>query len=67
MSLIQDRVQELKAEARPNQNRAQGESNLVAKIAEMSEPQRTMPKRLHAIIIGSATALPPNRQGSARS
>ncbi len=49
------RAQELKAAAK----KADGESALLAKIAEMSEPDRAMAKRLHAIIKSSAPALSP--------
>jgi uncharacterized protein YdhG (YjbR/CyaY superfamily) len=52
---MKERAQELKAEAQ----RADGESAVLAKIAEMPEPDRTMAKRLHAIIKASAPALSP--------
>jgi len=53
------RAQELKEEARANKNKADGESDVLAKIAEMPEPERAMAKRLHAIIKASAPALSP--------
>ena len=53
------RVQELKAEARTNKNKAEGESAALAAIAAMQEPDRSMAKRLHAIIKDSAPALLP--------
>src|SRR3990172_8804445 len=53
------RAQELKAEVRANKDKAYGESTVLAKIAEMPEPDRTMAKRLHAIIKASAPALSP--------
>jgi uncharacterized protein YdhG (YjbR/CyaY superfamily) len=56
---MKNRAQELKAEARANKNKADGESDVLAKIAEMSEPDRAMAKRLHAIIKASAPALSP--------
>ena len=56
---MKERAQELKAEARANKNKAEGESDVLAKIAEMPEPERTMAKRLHAIIQASAPALSP--------
>jgi uncharacterized protein YdhG (YjbR/CyaY superfamily) len=56
---MKDRAQELKAEARANKNKADGESAVLAKIAAMSEPDRTMAKRLHAIIKASAPTLSP--------
>jgi uncharacterized protein YdhG (YjbR/CyaY superfamily) len=58
---MKDRAQELKAEARrgPRADQADGESDVLAKIAEMPEPDRAMAKRLHAIIKISAPALSP--------
>ncbi len=53
------RAQELKAEARASKNKADGESDVLAKIAEMPEPERTMARRLHEIITASAPALTP--------
>jgi hypothetical protein len=47
------RVKELKAEA----EKADGESAAVAAIAAMKEPDRSMAKRIHAIIKDSAPAL----------
>ena len=58
---MKERAQELKAEGRrgARTDRADGESDVLAKIAEMSEPDRTMAKRLHAIIKTIAPALSP--------
>jgi uncharacterized protein YdhG (YjbR/CyaY superfamily) len=56
---MQERARELKAEARASKNKAQGESDVLAKIAEMPEPERAMAMRLHAIIKDSAPALSP--------
>ena len=56
---MKERAQELKAEARANKNKAEGESDVLAKIAEMPEPERAMAKRLHEIIKASAPALSP--------
>src|SRR5437867_3781524 len=50
---MKDRIQELRAD------KADGESAVLAKIAEMPEPDRAMGKRLHAIIKESAPALSP--------
>ncbi len=50
---IRDRVQELRAD------KANGEGAVLAKIAGMPEPDRTMGKRLHAIIKESVPALSP--------
>jgi uncharacterized protein YdhG (YjbR/CyaY superfamily) len=52
---MKERAQELKAEAR----KADGEKALLAKIAEMPEPDRALGTRLHAIIKTSAPALSP--------
>jgi uncharacterized protein YdhG (YjbR/CyaY superfamily) len=56
---MKERAKELKAEARANKNKAEGESDVLAKIAEMPEPDRSMAKRLHEIIKASAPALAP--------
>jgi uncharacterized protein YdhG (YjbR/CyaY superfamily) len=56
---MKERAQELKAEARASKNRAEGESDVLAKIAEMPGPDRAMAERLHAIITASAPALSP--------
>lgn len=53
------RAQELKAEARANKNKADGETDVLAAIAAMPEPDRSMAKRLHEIIKASAPALSP--------
>ena len=52
---MKERAQELKGEARG----ADGASAVLAKIAEMPEPDRTMARRLHAVIKASAPALSP--------
>jgi hypothetical protein len=48
-----DRIDELKAD------KEDGESAVLAKIAEMPEPERAMGERLHAIVKASAPALSP--------
>jgi len=53
------RAQELKAEARANERRADGEHDLLAAIAAMAEPDRTIAKRLHAIVSENAPMLSP--------
>jgi uncharacterized protein YdhG (YjbR/CyaY superfamily) len=53
------RAQELKAEARENKDRADGERDLLAAIAQMKGNDRAMAKRLHAIITASAPDLWP--------
>ena len=56
---MKERAKELKAEARANTNRAEGESAVLAKIAELPEPARAMATRLHALIKASAPVLSP--------
>lgn len=56
---MKERARELKAEARASKDRAAGESALLAKIAELPEPDRTMAARLHEIITSTAPALAP--------
>jgi len=55
------RAQEVKAGARrgPRAGKADGESDVLAKIAEMPASDRAMAERLHAIIKASAPALSP--------
>ena len=56
---MKERAKELKAEARASKNREAGESDLLAKIAEMPEPERGMATRLHALVTANAPALMP--------
>jgi uncharacterized protein YdhG (YjbR/CyaY superfamily) len=56
---MKERAKELKAEARADRDRAAGERDVLAKIAEMPEPDRAMAERLHAIIKASAPDLSP--------
>ncbi|HEY2948101.1 MAG TPA: DUF1801 domain-containing protein [Micromonosporaceae bacterium] len=58
---MKERAQELKAAARrgPRGKKADEESAVLAKIAEMQEPDRAMGERLHAVIKASAPALSP--------
>jgi uncharacterized protein YdhG (YjbR/CyaY superfamily) len=56
---MRERARELKAEARASRDRAAGESDVLAKIAEMPKPDRVMAERLHAIITASAPGLSP--------
>jgi uncharacterized protein YdhG (YjbR/CyaY superfamily) len=53
------RARELKAEARAEQNRAEGERAVLAAIGEMQGPDRTMAKRLHAIVTATTPGLMP--------
>jgi uncharacterized protein YdhG (YjbR/CyaY superfamily) len=60
---MKERAEELKAEAgrgpRGKKHKADGESDVLAKIAAMPEPDRAMAERLHAMIKASAAALSP--------
>jgi uncharacterized protein YdhG (YjbR/CyaY superfamily) len=56
---MRERAKELKAEARVNKNRAEGESAALEAIAAMPAPDRALAERLHAIITASAPALAP--------
>src|SRR5262249_33379812 len=53
------RARELKEEARANKTRADGERDVLAAIGAMSEPDRGIAKRLHAMITDTAPALSP--------
>jgi len=58
---MRERVQELMADARRERRteKAGGESAVLAKIAALPPPDRTMAERLHAIIKASAPTLSP--------
>jgi uncharacterized protein YdhG (YjbR/CyaY superfamily) len=58
---VRERARELKAAVRrgPRAGKADGESEVLAKIAEMSDADRAIAERLHAIIKASAPALSP--------
>ncbi|HUF50638.1 MAG TPA: hypothetical protein VMN60_07395 [Longimicrobiales bacterium] len=60
---MKERGQELKAAARggtrANRNEADGESDVLAKIAGMQEPDRAMARRLHAIVKANGPVLSP--------
>jgi uncharacterized protein YdhG (YjbR/CyaY superfamily) len=58
---MKERARELKAEARrgPLAQKADGESDVLAKIAEMPQPDRVMAERIHALVKASAPALSP--------
>ena len=58
---MKEYAQELKTTARrgPRAAKAEGESDVLAKIAEMAAPDRALAERLHAIITASAPALSP--------
>jgi uncharacterized protein YdhG (YjbR/CyaY superfamily) len=56
---MQERARELKAESKAAASRADGERDLLSKIAEMPESDRTMAERLHALITATAPELAP--------
>jgi uncharacterized protein YdhG (YjbR/CyaY superfamily) len=58
---MRERAQELKAAERrgARAGKADGESDVLARIAEMPEPDRAMAEQLHALIKASAPALSP--------
>jgi len=58
---MRERAQELKASARrsPHTGQADGESDVLAKISEMQEPDRALAERLHALIKATAPDLSP--------
>src|SRR6266568_3108074 len=58
---MKERHRELKGSARrgPRPDEADGESAVLAKIAELPEPDRALAERLHAVIKASAPALSP--------
>jgi uncharacterized protein YdhG (YjbR/CyaY superfamily) len=58
---MRERAQEVKAAARRGSraSKADGERDVLAKIAEMPEPDRAMAERLHALVKASAPALSP--------
>ena len=58
---MRERAQEQKAASRrgPRAAKADGETDVLAKIAEMPEPDRAMAERLHALIKASAPSLSP--------
>jgi uncharacterized protein YdhG (YjbR/CyaY superfamily) len=53
------RAKELKAEARRGAEKADGEKDLLAKVAEMPESDRVMAERIHAVVMASAPDLSP--------
>ena len=56
---MKERAKELKAEARASKDRAEGESDVLAAIDAMPEPDRSMAQRIHEIIKASAPMLSP--------
>jgi uncharacterized protein YdhG (YjbR/CyaY superfamily) len=56
---MRERAKELKAEARADKDRAAGERDVLAKIAEMPAADRVMAERIHAVVKASAPDLAP--------
>ncbi len=56
---MKERAKELKAEARASKNKEQGESDVLAKIAELPEPDRRLAERIHAIVKANGPDLVP--------
>ena len=56
---MEDRAKELKAEARGRRGKADVETEVLAKIAEMPPPDRTIAERLHQIVKETAPHLSP--------
>lgn len=56
---MKERARELKEAARTNKNKADGENDVLVKIEEMIEPDRSMARRLHEIIKANAPSLSP--------
>lgn len=56
---MKERAKELKAEARANKKREDGERDLLEKIAEMPEADRTIAERVHEIVKANAPSLFP--------
>ena len=57
IAAMKETLKERKAEARWNKDKAEGEKAALAAIAAMKEPDRSMAKRIHAIIKASAPDL----------
>jgi uncharacterized protein YdhG (YjbR/CyaY superfamily) len=56
---MKERAEELKAEGRGGKKKSDEANACLAKIAEMSEPDRTLAERIHAIITEVAPELAP--------
>ena len=56
---MKERAHELKAETRRGKGKADGEADVLAKIAEMPEPDRAMATRFHELVKATAPGLSP--------
>jgi uncharacterized protein YdhG (YjbR/CyaY superfamily) len=59
LAALKERVKEQKAEARVNKDKAAGEADVLAKIAEMPKSDRAMAERFHALVKANAPGLSP--------
>jgi len=61
LGAMRDRVREMKEEARPGSRKgaADGESEVLAKIAALPQPDRAIAERVHAIVKANAPVLSP--------
>jgi uncharacterized protein YdhG (YjbR/CyaY superfamily) len=59
LAALKETVKERKAEARRGAGKGDGESDVLAKIAEMPKSDRVMAERIHAIVKASAPSLAP--------
>lgn len=59
LSAMRERAAELRAEEKAKKNRSEGERQVLAAIAKMPEPDRSIGKRLHVIITTNAPTLWP--------
>jgi uncharacterized protein YdhG (YjbR/CyaY superfamily) len=58
-AILKETIQERKAEASAKKDRAAGESDVLAKIAEMPKADRVMAERIHAVVKANAPGLSP--------
>ena len=56
---MKERARELKAEAKAGKLKADGEAELLAKVAEMPAAEQQMARRVHAIVTTTAPTLTP--------
>jgi uncharacterized protein YdhG (YjbR/CyaY superfamily) len=59
LAAMKERARELKAEGRGGSRSADGEQDVLAKIAAMPEPDRAMAARIHALVKAGAPILEP--------
>jgi uncharacterized protein YdhG (YjbR/CyaY superfamily) len=59
LAALKETVEERKAEARRGARKADGERDVLAKIAEMPAPDRAMAERIHATVKANAPGLTP--------